>query len=263
MNVVPSDRVTDLNFEQIYGGVGGTIAFLGEAIKNCILAGTGDYSSISTCGGYALAVIFTAMATTRGYRGMVQEAVRQGAGGGARLLPQEEGADYFANLLGLDDGPQVFEEDGHTVTLTRIAGLSSRSNDAIDTWLHFSMQDVDQKTGWVQDAIIDMDTLTNASTVSTVPVFMQNDLHRRQELADYTFYYSWDEWDNNAAEQFPRTQESHETLARDVWTWMVGADAEEFCMALALPDFNGIPQAVNTGYLSFISGRFSDRKASC
>lgn len=263
MDIVADDRIADLNFEQIYGGIGGTAAFLGEAIKNCILSGTGDFSSISTCGGYALATIFTAMATTRSYRGMVQEVAQQASGGSVKLLRREKAADHYANLLGLDNGPQVSEEDGHTVTLTRIPGLSSRSNDTIDTWLHFSMQDVNHKTGWVQDAVIDIDTLTNASTVSTVPVFLQTDLHRRQELADYTFYYSWDDWDNDAAEQFPRTQGSHEALARDVWTWMIEADAEEFCMALALPDFNGIPQAVNAGYLSFISGTFSDRKATC
>jgi len=241
------------------GGVG---AALGEAVRNCIDGYTGSGSSIATCAGYTIATLLSAVALGRQVRGMMQEPAN--TGGGVRLLSADT-TDYYANVLGLDAGPLVSDKlhDGYITTITRLPSLSSRSNGTVDSYLHLSVQDVNTQTGELHDMILDIDTLSNATVASASANLMQDGLHRRQSLDEYTFYYSWDNWDYEDASMFPQAPAAHERLAREIWDYMDQENVGEFCMALGLTTFHGLEQATNNGHFAMISGTFSDQKHSC
>lgn len=246
---------------------GGTVTNqLGGAVRACAEAIQGDATAIAQCGLYAISSILFAMAAVRQFRGLQQEAARLNRPGAPANMLLSEYPDHFASQVGLDDGVKVFDDlyDDHTITVTRLRSLETRSDDTVDTYLHLSVQDVNSRTGEVVNALLDMDTLTNASSASSVPRSPANgaDKQRRQEIdiEDYTAYYSWDGWDVDD----PTPQEAaHDAITIDILNYMLDEDTSTFCMAFTQPGFNGLPQPVNFGYFAYISGTFTDQKASC
>jgi hypothetical protein len=249
----------------IFAGLGGIAAVFGEAVRNCIDGFQGSGSAFAACAGYGIATLLSSVALGRQVRGMMQEAAN--LNNPVRLL-NGEASDYYADLLGLDAGPLVSDKlhDGYTTTITRLPSLSSRSDGTVDSYLHLSIQDVNTQTGELHDMTLDLDTLSNATVASTsahLPQQNDDDLHRRQNIEDYTYYYSWDNWDYDDAIQFPQSPVAHERLANEIWDYMIGEDVGEFCMALGVTTFNGLEQATNNGHFAMISGTFSDQKLSC
>lgn len=238
------------------------LAALGNAITACAAGIVGDHAAAVSCGLLSIGALLLALAGGREYRGLLQQAGHTNSN--ARLL-LDATPDYYASQLGFDAGPKVSEDlvEGYTTTVSRLPSLASRADDdSPDTFLHLAIQGVNKRIGEVLSAMIDMDTLTSSTTVSSV-LMSTNDLNRRQSIDDFTAYYSWDNWEYEVAEQFPRTESAQTRLAQDIHDYMVSENGGAFCANLAVPDFNGIPQPVNNGYSSFISGTFTDQKASC
>lgn len=250
-------------YSVVFAEAGGAAIAVGNAISACAGGLTGDQAAAASCFFLAIGAVLLALSSVRQFQGIVQQRNNRANGNPANLL-LEGMPDYYAGQLGLDAGPQVSEElvEGYTTTVSRLPSLASRSDDrSVDTYLHLALQGVNKRTGEVVNALIDMDTLTNATSLSSVPS-TRNDLNRRDELGDYTAYYAWDNWDEDDSQQFPRTEEAQNRLAMSIYDYMINSGSATFCANLALTDFNGIPQPVNNGYFAAIRGRFQSSQVS-